>query len=216
MMRVTRNMIKESKRRAGDRKTSSVTTRKEKDGRLSPLKGRTTTANTVQRNSYEKLESSSARLVKKADVLSAKGEDSLFRKAGEGGEKQKIADAAKEFVAMYNETLTNVKKAPGVLNEYYYKMLKEVASDNAKALEGIGITIGRDGSLDLNERKFLAAETDTLEKVLGGSDSFVQKTSFVAGRISDNAQSNLDSMSGRYNSAGLLQSALAGRYNFRG
>lgn len=220
MMRVTRGMIRQAKSR-GSKTTnngsrlSSIPVRSEKEKRLSALSG-SRKVDTAQRTGYEKLQSSADHLAKKADALSDTGKDSLWEKAKESGDRGQIGSAAKEFVSLYNDTLGNVKKASGVLNEYYYKMLKEVASDNSAQLEGIGITITRDGSLDLNEKKFREAETAALEKVFGGSDSFMSKTSFLAGRISDNAASSLDSISGRYNSAGLLQSALAGRYTFRG
>ncbi|MDE5746990.1 MAG: hypothetical protein K2I21_05375, partial [Acetatifactor sp.] len=177
-------------------------------------KSRTTDA--VSKTKYEKLEKAADQLSKAASVFMATGEDSLFSKARESEDSQDIYNAVEDFVGKYNSTLSTLKNASGSLNDYYSQMLKSTVSDNKEALESIGITVAKDGSLSVDKDKMKGTDIDTLEKVLGNTTGITKKVAYVSGRVSDNAQTNQNSLSSQYSSTGSLYSSLASKYNLYG
>ncbi len=165
---------------------------------------------------YKKLEKSAGSLKEQAEKLAETGEKSFLEKIrteGNTGEAYKVVES---YVEHYNSAVSSLGKSEGVLNQYYSKMLQEAAEDSSEALEKIGITAGKDGRLSIDAQKLAAASIDDIQSAFGGTDGLAAKTAFIAGRISDNAQAGLKSVSGQYDSGGNLQSQLAGRYDFRG
>lgn len=219
MMRITTQMLNKSARNAGlpinNHSLLNYVNGNSGNNLLSAL-NKSKTTDTATKSKYEKLEKAADQLSKAASVFMATGEDSLFSKARESGDSQDIYNAVEDLVGKYNSTISALKNTPGTLNDYYSQMLKSVASDNKKALESIGITMAKDGSLSVDKDKLKEADTDTLEKVLGNTKGFTQKAAYVAGRVSDNAQTNQSSLSNQYSSTGSLYSALASKYNLYG
>lgn len=219
MMRITTQMLNKSARNAGlpinNHSLLNYVNGNSGNNLLSAL-NKSKTTDTATKSKYEKLEKAADQLSKAASVFIATGEDSLFSKARESGDSQDIYNAVEDLVGKYNSTISALKNTPGTLNDYYSQMLKSVASDNKKALESIGITIAKDGSLSVDKDKLKEADTDTLEKVLGNTRGFTQKAAYVAGRVSDNAQTNQSSLSNQYSSTGSLYSTLASKYNLYG
>ena len=85
-------------------------------------------------------------------------------------------------------------------------------------MKSIGITQAKDGSLSIDEKVLQSAEADTLKKVLDGDTGLASKISFVSGRISQNAASNVVSTSSQYTSNGssLLSALETSKYDFWG
>lgn len=172
-----------------------------------------TTTNGAQKQKQEKLKKSADLLQKQAEKFTADG-NSILDKFQTDGENKEIYDEIEKMVAGWNDTQKQLQSLPGTLNDFYGQMLRQAATENKEALSDIGITIGKDGSLKLNSDKLKKAAIDSLKKVLGGSESFAEKTGFLAGRISDNASANMNSVSGQYNASGDMYSAFVNRYDF--
>lgn len=219
MMRITTQMLNKSARNAGlpinNHSLLNYVNGNSGSSLLSAL-NKSKTTDTATKSKYEKLEKAADQLSKAASVFMATGEDSLFSMARESGDSRDIYNAVEDLVGKYNSTISALKNTPGTLNDYYSQMLKSVASDNKKALESIGITIAKDGSLSVDKDKLKESDTDTLEKVLGNTRGFTQKAAYVAGRVSDNAQTNQSSLSNQYSSTGSIYSTLASKYNLYG
>ena len=219
MMRITTQMLNRSARKAGlpINNTSLLNYINGNSGNtmLNAL-NKSSTTDAATKTKYEKLEKAADQLSEAASAFMATGEDSLFSKAKESGYSQDIYNAVEDFVGKYNSTLSALKNTPSTLNDYYSQMLKSAVSDNKKALESIGITIAKDGSLSADKGKLKEADIDTLEKVLGNTKGLTQKAAYVAGRVSDNARTNQSSLSSQYSSTGALYSALANKYNLYG
>lgn len=218
-IRITTQMLDKSRMRAGLPSTGSLldyVKGNTNNSLLNALNKNRNTVDTKTKAQYDKLEKTAGQLSQKADVFMAEGEESLFAKARESGDSQKIYDAVEDFVGWYNDTLAALKNASGTLDDYYSQSLKAAAVENKSALEDIGVTISRDGTLGIDREKLKAADIDTLERVLGKTTGFTKKAAFLAGRISDNAQANRDSLSSQYSSAGTLSNALGSRYNLWG
>ena len=103
-------------------------------------------------------------------------------------------------------------------NEFYRQQLKDIPAGDKEALKSIGITQAKDGSLSIDEKVLQSADADTLKKVLDGDTGLASKISFVSGRISQNAASNVVSTSSQYTSNGssLLSALETSKYDFWG
>ena len=219
MMRITTQMLNESARKAGlpINGTSLLNyINGNSNNTLLNALNKSSATDAATKTKYEKLEKAADQLSEAASVFMATGEDSLFSKARESGDNQDVYNAVEDFVGKYNSTLSALKNTSSTLNDYYSQMLKSAASDNKEALESIGITIAKDGSLSVDKDKLKEADIDTLEKVLGNTKGFTQKAAYVADRVSDNAHTNQSSLSSQYSSTGSLYSALASKYNLYG
>lgn len=221
-MRITTQILNESARKAGLPEINSTTllngmnSTTTKNPLLNAVNKGNGTADKAEKSNYDKLGKEADQLLQKADVFAEEGEKSIFARAKESGSNQEIYDAVRELVEQYNDTASALKKVTGPLNDYYRQMLKEAALENSEALEKIGITVTKNGVLGIDEEKLQAATAGELEKALGGSSDFTKKTSFLAARISDNAQAGKESLTSQYTASGTVYNAASGRYDFRG
>lgn len=165
---------------------------------------------------YKKLEKSADNLKEQAEKLAQTGEGSFWDKIKESANTEELCKTVEHYVSNYNTTLRELKKSPGVLNQYYGEMLRDTALENSEQLSALGITIGKDGALSIDAEKLKAASVDDVEKVFGASGSLTSKTAFIAGKISDNAQANMESVSGQYNASGNLYAQLASKFDYFG
>ncbi len=168
-------------------------------------------ASQIQKRNYEKLTNTAEDLQKAADVLNSK---KLYEEAKESGDNQAICSQAKSLVEYYNDTVKALKNTTSPLNKYYKEALSEVPTEDKEALKGIGITLGKDGTLSIDEDKLKAADSDTLQAVLGGK--FSAKISFLSDRIGDNAKVNAGGVVSQYNSMGSSYFTEANKFNFWG
>lgn len=221
-MRITTQMLNQSARKAGmPINNKSLLNYINNDGSENTLPGaldknQNSAASAVKKSNYEKLETAAEQLLQTAESFAAEGEESVFVKAKESGSNEEIYAGVKALVERYNNTLEALRKASTPLNDYYRQMLQGAATDNSEALNGIGITISKDGTAVLDKDKLKAADIDSLEKVLGASGDFSTKVAFLATRISDNAEANAESLTSQYNAQGNIYSAQANKYDFRG
>lgn len=223
-MRITTQMLNESARRAGinlgnmsllnyvnGSSSGSQSTWMEA---LNKSKSKAESA--VSKSNYEKLEKSAEELLQAADPFAKSKETSIFEKIKENGDGQELYTEIESLVEKYNDTVRNLKTASGPLNDYYAQMMKAAASENEEALNSIGISISKNGMLNLDENKLKAADYESMEEVLGSSASFITKTAFLATRIADNAAENVKSTSSQYNTRGNIYSSNYSKYDFWG
>lgn len=137
--------------------------------------------------------------------LSALMKDSLFSKkvstkddtTGETSEKEDydwkaIAGAVKSFIDNYNDTISSAADSNlmGVLRNAAH-MTSSVKA-NSKLLSEVGITIGKENKLELDEDKLKNANISTLKTLFTGSGSFAdrlaQKSSAISKAVTDSAK----------------------------
>lgn len=209
-IRVTPRMVDNSRRKAGLSSGSSLLDYVNGKGqggssRISALKAQNSRASRAVQSSYEQLEDVSGKLTKQAELLAKKVDD----------KEAKFVDQAVELADRFNETLKGLKQAGGALNQYYHQTLRDVAFDDQKALEEIGITVASDGTLSVNRDKLGAADREKVGKLLGSEGDFQKRVGIVASRVYDNAQSSVESASSRYTSRGDITSSYLSRINYR-
>jgi hypothetical protein len=169
---------------------------------------------TSKKTTYENLEKNATSLSETASKFASKDKDSIFSTAEDDDE---LYDSVESLVDSFNSTLKGLNSSSGTLNDYYARTLKMSALQSKKTLSDIGISVSSGGYLTLNKTTLKSADADTIEKVLGSSGTFTQKVSFVSGRVADNAQTNLNSLSSRYSSSATAYSSYIGsKYNLFG
>lgn len=220
-MRITTQMLNESARKAGlpinnVSLLNYLNNDSSENSLLSSLDKSYSAVDTAKKTNYEKLEKTAEQLLQKAEFFIPEGEQSAFTKAMESGNNQQIYDGIEALVENYNNTIRALNKTSDILNDYYHQMLQEVAAENSEALGNIGITISRDGTAVIDKDKMKAADTNSLEKVFGTSGTFSVKAAFLAAKIADNAEANVDSLTSQYSSTGNVYSMLNSKYDFRG
>lgn len=221
-MRITTQMLNESARKAGLPVNSVsllnyINKGDSQNTLLSALnKKKASAADTLKKNDYEKLNKEAEQLTQATESFLQEGENNLFERARSSGSTQEICDSVKEMLDSYNSTLKLLKSSPNTMNDFYRQMLTELAADNRESLESIGITFGKDGTASVDMEKLQAADIDSLEKMLGKDSDFSKKTAFLADRISDNAEANVESLSSQYNASGNSYYAAANKYEFWG
>lgn len=209
-IRVTSQMLNNNKRRTGmSSDSSSLVNHLTRSGtggssRIASLNADNKAGRVIQSN-YKKLEETSERLAKQADQLAAKVD----------GKENGFVEQAQKLAESYNDTLKNLKQTSGVLNQYYHQSLRDIAFDNKTSLAEIGITVSSDGTVSVNREKLESADREKVEKLLGSEGDFLKKVSFVGSRIADNAKTNVESVSGRYNARGNLSNSYLSKINYR-
>lgn len=220
-MRITTQMLNETARKTGIPINSGsllnhLNSSASDNSLLKALNKGSSAADTKQKSDYEKLERNADRLQKRAGSLAAKGENSLFAKARESKDTEEVCREVQALVEDYNNTMKILRSTSGPLNDYYRQMLQEAAAGNSKSLSGIGITVSKDGKLTVDSEKLKAADIDALEAALGEAGSFTSKVSFLAGRVSDNAEAGTKSLTNQYGANGSLLAASGSKYSFWG
>lgn len=220
-MRITTTMLNETSRKTGiPITTSSLLDYVNMDGNAAMAKALNQTpenaTNTVQKSKYEALFKDADALYDQMQKLSAKKEGNLFDKAKESGNHDDLYKAIEEMTDKYNDTMKLLKTASGALNKYYKQMLGLAATDEKEALESIGISIAKDGSLSFDKDKVTVTDPEEIARIISTEGSVGEKLEFLAGKIADNADANLKSISNQYNANGMVYDNVTSKYNFLG
>ena len=170
-------------------------------------------ASTGKKENYSKLRKAAEQLAQRTEELAKEGEDSIFARAKASGDREELSQSLQEFAKNYNDTLKRLRGTGAPLDVYYSQMLQGAAKDNSKALAGVGITFGRDGSMQIAKEALEKADLEELENLFGASGSFSSKVKFLAGRISGNAQANEASSSSQYDASGHSYAAYSNLYD---
>lgn len=140
-------------------------------------------------------------LKKSTDTLKAIGLDSVFKVKDGEFDTDKILGAVKDYVNNYNAVIEDSKNSTisGIKNATDL-MVKATAS-NSKLLAKIGITIGEDNKLSLDEETFKKADMNDAKTLFYGSGSYGSQTGVRASMIDYTAKNEMQKLS-TYNGIG--------------
>lgn len=220
-MRITTQMLNEAAKKAGlpvnqhslldylDKSSSSAKT--------DLFESLSNTSSSLKKITYENIEKAAESVKQAVSVFVSESEENIFTAAQESGSNDALKQQAQELIDAYNDMVKQLTKSTDALNVYYKKCLAAAAEENKEALSAIGITVSSNGTLCLNESKFDAADLETVCQTLGSSSSFLATVEVIAEHVSDNAQANLQSISGSYNASGSISSLYrSSQYNVTG
>lgn len=180
---------------------------------------KTATADTTSENAS--LQKSANALVKSAESLLTTGKDSVFKekdittkdengveKTAKGYDTDAIYKAVSAFVDDYNSVLGAAAKSKNssVVSTASNMVQQTVA--NEKLLSKIGITIGEDNKLSVDEKKLKAADMTTVKSMMNGNGSFAYGVQTKASFISIYAKNDQNKASGVYGSSATYTASL--------
>ena len=222
-MRVTTQMVNESARRAGLPGNNAtlldyINQNSNDNSLLSVLSNKNSQSALTKINSsnYEKTQKAADALGESIAKLTDEKND-LFAQAEEKKDSSKVKEEIQTLIENYNALLNTLSKPASTLDAFYNNSLKDVTKGMSEELSKAGITINQDGTLNVDQEKFKAADLETLQKLFGSSSELTAKLDFVSGKIGDNAKANLESIISTYGSTGSILSGYNdSKYNFLG
>lgn len=156
-----------------------------------------------------KVQTGADALKKSAEALAGKGANSVFEKE----DKNAVYDAVSSFVKGYNDT---VKAAGASTDRNVTSRVNSMTGNTgiyAKALEGVGITIGEDKTLSINRDTFDQADPNKIKNLFQGNGTFGYQTSVQASMIASAAENKL-SETGLYTAGGTQQFSTGNLFNY--
>lgn len=117
--------------------------------------------------------------------------DSVYDKARETGSTEDIVEKIKGFVTQYNHMLEDLEESGSKTDASFLSQLNSMSRAGAGELSKTGVNRQSDGTLVIDEKKLLAADVDTLEKVWGGS-GFPASAAARAGTVEASAERNIE------------------------
>ena len=142
------------------------------------------------------VEKSAKNLKSAADKLVQRGSESVFKQTAGEYDTDKIYDAVNNFASAYNDVITKASASDSSA-----RSMKNATAVNAKALSKIGITIGSDNKLSVDEKTFKAADMNSVKSLFNGNGSFGYQTEVKAAMI-DSAASMEAGRSNTYTGRG--------------
>lgn len=212
-MRITTQMLNEAARKAGiPVHTTSMLNyvfNKDKTNALPFERNMEAEIESPRRQqNYEKQEDAARRLNAAAKELSGDGGESIYDVADTTENKEELGEKAEELVKQYNAVLETFSGSSGLLDSFYRKSLKSLVEEHEKQLSAAGITAGKNGKLFIDERKWAAADRETVKKAFSGKDGFADSLSFLSEKIADYASSNQTSAGALYQKDGSEAAAM--------
>lgn len=209
-MRITTNMLNESFKKAGlPARGISLLDYIDSDKANASLldalnKEQEATINNVEKDKYDKIMDKADKLESIAEVLVQKSDENLFEKAKVAGNNKEIYDVVENLFKSYNDIIEELTNNSSVMNDFYRKMITEASVDVKDALKNMGISFEKDGMATVDMSKVKTTDITTLENIFGKDSEYVNKLSFLASRVSDNAQANIRNLNSTYNSKGTV------------
>lgn len=156
------------------------------------------------------LQSSSSALSDSAKALYSDKDNDLFEK----GNEDKLLKAVSSFVKDYNATVDAVDKSENDKVIRTGTNMFSNAISSFKMLSSVGITLGVDNKLSLNEDTFKKANASTIKTVFSGAGSFAYRADSYASSINNAAKDDAKKASGTYGASGAYsQAAYGSTYN---
>lgn len=222
-IRITTQMLNETSRKAGLPINSSsllnyINNDKNSNALLESLQNSSTKTTDLLQNKklYQKLKDAAESLGDAAKTLGNEKSDNIFAKAKESGENADIVKNVKTLIEQYNEVRKQLERdASSPISAYYNRTLKELALENSEALSAVGITIGKDGSMTIDESKLKEASVEDLETLFGSKSEFIQKMQYLASHVSNNVSAQIESLGYQYGQdANSFSSYISNKYDW--
>lgn len=173
----------------------------------------TETEENSEKKAYGTVQSYSTDLKSSTDKLMETGAESVYKMVeveGEDGETSlqydtdEIYKAVKSFVSDYNNAITAGAASNSVNVNRSASTMVNYTKANQNALNAIGITIGSDNKLSIDEETFKSADMERVQNLFAGKNSYGSQISSQAALMNTYAKSaaavaNTYTQSGTYN-----------------
>lgn len=121
--------------------------------------------------------------------------------------KEELYDAVKKVADSFNSVIDSSGKADLASISQSVKWMTDSASVREKQLNKLGITIGTDGKLSVDEDKFKAANLTDIKSMMQGNSSYISSIAQRATGLYNLASNQISSNAGKslYSSSGVLK-----------
>lgn len=149
----------------------------------------------AQATAVDSARKSAVALNKAADALS---KPALYKNDSEKGRADILA-AAKSFVSAYNDSINDVAEVDDVRMLQKGVSMVSMTSVLSGQLSKVGISVGEDNTLSIDEKTFSQADMNDLEAIFSGSNSYAARISQKAVMLVNNASISGYTANGSYN-----------------
>jgi hypothetical protein len=159
------------------------------------------TSSSSTSDAYEKVSASATNVTEAVNTLT---DEELWNEDSEGYSRDNIDSAVKSFVSAYNTFLTNMSGVGNSIEKTFKSNLDELVEGYADELAEVGITVGSDGKLAVDDERLKNTDTAKLKELFGTDSEWLADVSSYAsdcGSIISKALAVQNSMSSLYNSS---------------
>lgn len=187
-------------------KTSAKSTKNSKTNAQEVLNG----------NALSTVKNEASELSASVKKLSDTGKEGLFQ-SKDNYDADAAYKAVSDFVSNYNDTVSALSKTDNVIVKNSGNSMNRMTNIMQKSLSRVGVSVGTDGKLSVNEDDFKKADMDTVKSLFGGSSSYAGIVGSSAERLQTavNTQQRLNTGS-VYGRTGSYYNSLYSGYGFDG
>ncbi len=177
--------------------------------------GKTTHKNNVTTNKKEQAvdKTGLTQMKKESDGLKSAVEafnkDDLWKQTNGEYDMEKITGAVKSFVNEYNDVINQSSKVNSKEISQTMRYMSSMTNTMSKALSKIGVEVGVDGKLSINEDTLKKANVTSIKSMFAGAGSYGAQIEAKASEVSRATIMN----SSMYSSNATLSSGLNGMYD---
>jgi hypothetical protein len=135
--------------------------------------------------------------------------DDLWKTKDGKTDMTKVASAVKDFANSYNKVIDQASKVSSKEVSQDMKFMKGMTDTFSKVLGKIGITVGDDGKMSVDEEALKKADVATAKSLFNGNATYGSQIADKANSISKDA----DMSTSLYGNDASVSSALSGVYN---
>ena len=139
---------------------------------------------------FSTIKTKSTSLVDAGNKLISTEKDSLFVDKN-NYDKDKIYDAVKGFVSDYNSTVDSLNAVTNKSIKTVENNMTRMTDVMSNSLSKVGINVGTDGKLSVNEDKFMDSDMNQVKSLFNGSSSYAGMITSYASKIANQANSQL-------------------------
>ena len=161
---------------------------------------------TKEEKALNQVQADAQSLTDAADALISRGSDSLFKQKDitvknedgtestkKGYDTQGIYKAVKKFADGYNSLLTAMESVDSEGISGQVERMAGLTKNYKNLLSGVGVEVGSDNRLSVNEEKLKAADMSTLKTLFNGNTSYAYSVATKASMIKVSAASESNS-----------------------
>lgn len=161
---------------------------------------------TVDKTGLSQMKKEAEGLKSAAEALN---KEDLWKQTDGKYDMDKIVGAVKTFANEYNDTVTQASKVNSKDVAQDVRYMSSMTNTMSKALSKIGVTVGTDGKLSVNEDEMKKANVSSIKSLFSGAVSYGSQIADRASEISRDTVMN----SSIYGSNGTLSSSLSNMFN---
>lgn len=173
--------------------------------------GYSTSSSSSSNSTYEKMQSSAEALL---DAIESLSNDNLYTSSDDTEyDNSSLLTSVNNFVTAYNNAVSKLKTTGGVLYNEYYSKLEKSFTEQTDALNAIGLSLGSDGKLTIDQDTLESASAEDIKTVLGSGSSYMTGINSTLSSMTNIISTALSYTSSSYTSSGTLSSSLLSTFN---